>query len=202
MVSYKNSLGPQQITVKIWVWKPPSALDSRLSGLWANPEYLRIFSLCTGGAYYVPYSCLLISNKFCNGRERPEQGEKVPLCTCSSTPLSTGPETSLVVHKTTYAPMIYTALCIMFWMRANSLRGLVGGGWALEFESFLGPVKWHQADRRVPFGLEPKTLCTGVSHQWCDLFYRLMHSYTRHEERWWEEKETLHQVHRIEAMLT
>ncbi len=22
-----------------------------------------------------------------------------------------------------------------------------------------------------------------VSHQWCDLFYRLLHSYTRHEER-------------------
>ncbi len=27
-----------------------------------------------------------------------------------------------------------------------------GGGWALEIESFLGPVKWHRADRRVPFG--------------------------------------------------
>ncbi len=24
------------------------------------------YFLCTGGAYYVPYSCLLISNKFCN----------------------------------------------------------------------------------------------------------------------------------------
>jgi hypothetical protein len=41
-----------------------------------------------------------------------------------------------------------------------------GGGWALEFESFLGSVKWHRAVRRVPFG--PKkhvmwvrfTLCT------------------------------------------
>jgi len=36
--------------------------------------------------------------------------------------------------------MIYTAPCIMFWMRAYPLRGEVGGGWALEFESFLGPV--------------------------------------------------------------
>ncbi len=34
----------------------------------------------------------------------------------------------------------------MFWMRAYPLRGEVGGGWALEFESFLGPVKWHRAD--------------------------------------------------------
>ncbi len=36
----------------------------------------------------------------------------------------------------------------MFWMRAYPLRGEVGGGWALEFSSFLDPVKWH----RVPFG--------------------------------------------------
>jgi hypothetical protein len=50
-----------------------------------------------------------------------------------------------------YAPMIYTAPCIMFWMRAYPLRGQVGGGWALEIKSFLGPVKWHRADRRVPF---------------------------------------------------
>jgi hypothetical protein len=42
---------------------------------------------------------------------------------------------------TIYAPMIYTAPCIMFWMRAYPLRGQAGGGWALEFESFLGPVK-------------------------------------------------------------
>jgi len=36
--------------------------------------------------------------------------------------------------------MIYTAPCIMFWLRAYPLRGEMGGGWALEFESFLGPV--------------------------------------------------------------
>ena len=39
----------------------------------------------------------------------------------------------------------------MFWRRGYTLRGDVGGGWALEFPSFLGPVKWHRADRRVPF---------------------------------------------------
>jgi hypothetical protein len=57
---------------------------------------------------------------------------------------------------TIYAPMIYnyTAQCIMFWMRAYPLQGQVGGGWALEFESFLGPVKWHRANRRVPFGAQ------------------------------------------------
>jgi hypothetical protein len=55
-----------------------------------------VLFLSTRGAYNVPYSCLLISNKFCNGGERPEQGEQVFLCTCSSTPLRMGPETSLV----------------------------------------------------------------------------------------------------------
>jgi hypothetical protein len=40
----------------------------------------------------------------------------------------------------------------MFWMRAYTLHGEVGGGWALEFPSFLGPVKWERADRRVPKG--------------------------------------------------
>jgi hypothetical protein len=42
----------------------------------------------------------------------------------------------------------------MFWMGAYPLRGEVGGGWALEFKSFLGPVKWQRADRRVPFGAQ------------------------------------------------
>ncbi len=55
---------------------------------------------------------------------------------------------------TIYAPMIYTAQCIMFWMRAYPLQGEVGGGWALEFESFLGSVKWHRANRWEPFGAQ------------------------------------------------
>jgi hypothetical protein len=32
--------------------------------------------------------------------------------------------------------MIYTAPCVMFLMRADPLQGQVGGGWALEIESF------------------------------------------------------------------
>jgi hypothetical protein len=53
-------------------------------------------------------------------------------------------------HKTTLAPMIYTSLGVM--MREDTLLGQVGGGWAQEIESFLGPLKWHRADRRVPYG--------------------------------------------------
>jgi hypothetical protein len=30
-----------------------------------------------------------------------------------------------------------------------------------------------------------------ISHQWCDHFYRLLYSSTRHTERWKEEKEAL-----------
>ncbi len=45
-----------------------------------------------------------------------------------------------------YAPMIYTAL------RADPLRGQLGGGWALEIETFLDPVKWHRVVTRESFG--------------------------------------------------
>jgi hypothetical protein len=48
--------------------------------------------------------------------------------------------------------MIYTAPYVIVLMRADSLRGQVGGGWAQEIKTFLGPVKWHRAVRRVPFG--------------------------------------------------
>jgi hypothetical protein len=40
---------------------------------------------------------------------------------------------------------------VMLLMRATPLRGPMGGGWALEMETFLGHVKWHRAVRRVPF---------------------------------------------------
>jgi hypothetical protein len=37
-----------------------------------------------------------------------------------------------LVHKTNYAPMIYTALYTMYLMRADPLLGQTGGGPALE----------------------------------------------------------------------
>jgi hypothetical protein len=42
----------------------------------------------------------------------------------------------LAVNYSIYASMIYTAPCVMFLMRADTLRGQVGGGWALEMENF------------------------------------------------------------------
>ncbi len=50
--------------------------------------------------------------------------------------------------------------------RAYPVRGQVGGGWALDIESFLGPVKWHRADRRVSFGAQKKIeILLGVEEQ-------------------------------------
>jgi hypothetical protein len=53
-----------------------------------------------------------------------------------------------------YGPMIYSARYLMLLMRANLLRGQVGGVWALDIETFLGPVKWHQDVRQVPVGAQ------------------------------------------------
>jgi hypothetical protein len=54
---------------------------------------------------------------------------------------------------------LYGPVCtVMFLMRADPLRGQAGGGWALEIDTFLGPVKWHRAVWRVPFGAQ-KSRC-------------------------------------------
>ncbi len=60
--------------------------------------------------------------------------------------------------------MIYTALYIMLLMRANTLQGQVGGGGALEIETFLGSMKWHRAVRRVPFEAQKVKFCPLQKH--------------------------------------
>jgi hypothetical protein len=42
----------------------------------------------------------------------------------------------MVRVRTIYAPMIYLAPCVMFLMRAETLRGQVEGGWTLESRVF------------------------------------------------------------------
>jgi hypothetical protein len=39
-------------------------------------------------------------------------------------------------------------------MQADPIRGQVGGGWALDIDTFFGPLKKHRAVRRVPFGAQ------------------------------------------------
>jgi hypothetical protein len=46
----------------------------------------------------------------------------------------------------------------MFLMSADPLRGQVGEDWALEIETFLGPMKWHRAVRRVQVGAQKSRL--------------------------------------------
>ena len=53
------------------------------------------------------------------------------------------PPSWALMLKTTYAPMLHTPLCIMFWMHAYPLLGQVGGGWGLEILSFWVPNGTH-----------------------------------------------------------
>ncbi len=51
-----------------------------------------------------------------------------------------------------YAPMIYTVPCVMFLMRTESSMRAMGGGWALEIETILGPVKLRRAEGECQLG--------------------------------------------------
>jgi hypothetical protein len=56
-------------------------------------------------------------------------------------------------HNTIMAilgPLICTAPYVMVLMRADPIRGQVGGDWALEILTYLGPVKWHRALATAP----------------------------------------------------
>jgi|LakMenEpi03Aug12_release.lakeMendotaPanAssembly.Ray.scaffolds.fasta_scaffold711455_1 hypothetical protein len=46
-----------------------------------------------------------------------------------------------------YAPKVYTACAQCFECVHIHYEGKWEGGWALEIESFLCPVKWHRTDR-------------------------------------------------------
>ncbi len=73
------------------------------------------------------------------------QRERPAGTTCSDMhPQATPPELAI------YAPMIYTPQKVIFLMPADPLRGQVGGGWALEIETWA--LKWQRAKGRVPFG--------------------------------------------------
>ncbi len=47
-----------------------------------------------------------------------------------------------MIELTIYAPIIYTAPCEMLLMRADTLRGEVVGGLALESRVLWATVKW------------------------------------------------------------
>ncbi len=78
---------------------------------------------------------MLISNKFCDLRKiyctGPWKLAKIPLRNPLMSP------SGAHVHKTTFVPLIVTALYVMLLMWANPLLGQVKGGWALEISTFL-----------------------------------------------------------------
>jgi hypothetical protein len=71
---------------------------------------------------------------------------------------STGPRNAITVvhsrvHKTTYAPMIDTALCLMFFMPADTLRMEVGGwGWRWKSPVFWAPNSTRLSARAISQG--------------------------------------------------
>ncbi len=97
-----------------------------------------VFSfLCTGAFLDVGYSFLLISNKFCDLRKIYCTGSwklaRIPFHNPLMSP------SGALVHKTTFVPLIVTALYVMLLMWANPLLGQVEGGWTLEISTFLAP---------------------------------------------------------------
>jgi hypothetical protein len=53
-----------------------------------------------------------------------------------------------------YVPVIYTAPCVMLLIRSASITWASGRGLCPGNRDFLGPVKWHRADKREPFGAQ------------------------------------------------
>ncbi len=85
------------------------------------------------------------------GGNGPEQSGQVFYAPAPPTPSvwALKPPSWALVHKTTYAPMIYAALCIMFWMH------FLGPKW----HSFIGLMPFHRAQKTLKFqGLTPSHL--------------------------------------------
>jgi hypothetical protein len=60
--------------------------------------------------------------------------------------------------------MIYAAQFVMLLMRANPLRGQVGGGWALEIETFLGLVDGIELLGECHLGPKKVEICPHQKH--------------------------------------
>ncbi len=113
------------------------------------------YFLCTGACLYALYSLLLISNKFWWGGG------------------------GGVWNITIYAPMIYSAPCEMFLMRAASItwasgRGLGPGNresLCPKWQSPIGSIPLHRAQKLSISGAQPLTTCpnNGCSQWWAEM---------------------------------
>ncbi len=75
-----------------------------------------------------------------------EEKRRIALRDCKQHGNSTGEQTSYLWTYDLYGPVSNAFYAGKYITRAS------GRGWALEMETFLGPVKWHPAGRGVPFG--------------------------------------------------
>ncbi len=118
-------------------------------------------------------SCFLIS--FVKGRSGPSRAYKFLYAPALPPPSiwALKPSSWALVHKTTNASMIYTAMCIIFWMCAYPLLGQVGGSWPWISQVFWAPngtcllARCHFTGPKNPLPLAlimdmhtSKTLCT------------------------------------------
>jgi hypothetical protein len=101
-----------------------------------TPKYRGICSVSTepeAAGWFKQYTVLTFTNY---GWDR-ESGQP-ELIYSDMHPQATLPELAI------YAPMIFTAHHVMFLMPADSLRGQVGGGWALKIET----LAWNGNQRK------------------------------------------------------
>ncbi len=75
------------------------------------------------------------------GGSRPRRANKFLYAPAPPPPsvLALKPPSWALVHKTTYSPMIYTSLCIMFWMRAYPITWAGGRGLGPGILEFFWP---------------------------------------------------------------
>jgi hypothetical protein len=94
-----------------------------------------------------------VEKKYCTG---PCKLATIPLYNLLRSPVGAH------VHKTTYGPLVDTALYLILLMRANPLQGQGGGGWSLEIWTFLGP-KWQSPNGSMPFHRAQKSQFPGLN---------------------------------------
>ncbi len=101
------------------------------------------------------FGCIHLWGRGVGGSDIRSMSSIRPICKCRCPPLQVSLKISIIAI---YGPLIYTAQYVILLMRANTLRGQVGSGGALEIKTFLGPVKWHRAVKRVPFGAQKRSM--------------------------------------------
>ncbi len=72
------------------------------------------------------------------------------------------PHRQYSVSLAIYGPMIYTGPYVMLLMQTSPLQGQVGGGWALEIETFFGPCEMASSREAIAIW-GPKKSSQGIA---------------------------------------